>query len=110
MTSIVPSQKAKAPLKRDDFIVGEAAEGVPASDVTAVNSKPQRELYADRQKIHPKLTHGTFRTLKWVLLTATLAVYYVLPWLRWDRGPSLPDQAILADVASGRIFLFGFEI
>ncbi len=83
---------------------------VETIDVSAVNRRADRELYAIRQKIHPRLTHGRFRTIKWIVLALTLGVYLVLPWLRWDRGPSLPDQAVLIDAAHGRIFMFGLEI
>jgi polyferredoxin len=39
---------------------------------------------------------GNFRTMKWWLLAAMLGIYYVLPWIRWDRGPDMPNQAVLA--------------
>ncbi len=39
-----------------------------------------------------------------------LAVYYGLPWLRWNRGPSLPDQAVLLDFENQRIFFGPLEI
>ena len=32
------------------------------------------------------------------------------PWIRWNRGEGLPDQAILIDMANGRLFFFGLEI
>ena len=33
-----------------------------------------------------------------VLLTiVTLGIYYLTPWLRWDRGPYAPDQAVLIE-------------
>ena len=32
------------------------------------------------------------------------------PWLRWDRGPGAPNQAVLADMAGGRLYFFGIEI
>lgn len=67
-------------------------------------------LYAKRKQIYPKLVSGRFRTIKWILLFATLGVYYVLPFLRWDRGPGAPDQAVLADFAAGRFYFFGLEI
>lgn len=67
-------------------------------------------LYARRKQIYPQLVSGRFRTIKWVLLFATLGVYYILPWLRWDRGPGAPDQAVLADFAGGRFYFFGLEI
>ena len=90
--------------------VDDQAAGPPAVDVTAVNRPGERELFATRQKIHPRLAHGQFRVLKWALLVLTLGVYYALPWLRWPRGPELPDQAVLIDVANGRLFFFGLEI
>jgi len=67
-------------------------------------------LYAKRKQIYPQLVHGRFRSIKWALLALTLGVYYVLPWLRWDRGFGAPDQAVLADFAGGRFYFFGLEI
>ncbi|WP_072375704.1 cytochrome c oxidase accessory protein CcoG [Hyphomicrobium sp. NDB2Meth4] len=66
--------------------------------------------YAGRQKIYPKLAHGNFRKLKWAVMVATLGVYYLLPWLRWDRGPNLPNQAFLLDFANQRLFFGPIEI
>lgn len=40
----------------------------------------------------------------------TLGIYYVTPWIRWDRGPNLPDQAVLIDLANRRFFFFWIEI
>ncbi len=84
--------------------------GVERVDVTAVNAKGSRPLYATRQKIYPKLTHGTFRRVKWAVMIVTLGVYYALPWIRLDRGPSLPNQAVLIDFAHQRLFLGPIEI
>ena len=67
-------------------------------------------LYAERVKIYPKRAKGTFRTLKWVVMAVTLGIYYVMPWLRWDRGTYLPDQAVLIDFPSRRFFFFFIEI
>ncbi len=67
-------------------------------------------LYASRVKIHPQRIAGFFRRLKWVVLSILLALYYVLPWLRWDRGAGMPDQAILADITGRRLFFFEIEI
>ena len=33
-----------------------------------------------------------------------------VPWIRWDRGPYLPDQAVLIDFPSRRFFFFFLEI
>ena len=88
----------------------EAAPGVVKHDVKAVNAKEERSLYAEHVKIHPKLVHGTFRNLKWLVMALTLGVYYLLPWLRWDRGPALPDQFALIDFANQRLFFGPMEI
>ena len=43
-------------------------------------------------------------------MAVTLGIYYVTPWLRWDRGPALPDQAVLVDLANRRFYFFFIEI
>lgn len=88
----------------------EAAPGVQRIDVDAVSSKERRSYYASRQRIYPKRARGTFRTIKWVVMAVTLGIYYVLPWIRWDRGPGLPDQAFLLDFAHQRLFFGPIEI
>ena len=67
-------------------------------------------LYAKRRQVYPKLASGKFRTLKWALLGLALGVYYLLPWLRWYRGPGAPDQAVLADFDGGKFYFFFLEI
>lgn len=79
-------------------------------DVTPVNKREQRSLYKARVKIHPRLVRGTFRTLKWWLMAVTLTIYYVVPWLRWDRGPDAPDQAVLIDFPTRKFYFFFIEI
>lgn len=39
-----------------------------------------------------------------------LAVYYFAPFLRYDRGPNAPDQAILIDMVGRRAYWFFIEI
>ena len=43
-------------------------------------------------------------------MLVTLGIYYLLPWVRWDRGPNLPDQAFLLDFANQRLFFGPIEI
>ncbi|MAA98126.1 MAG: cytochrome c oxidase accessory protein CcoG [Stappia sp.] len=54
--------------------------------------------------------HGTFRKIKWAVLFITLGIYYFLPFIRWDRGPDAPDQAVLVDLAGRRAYFFFIEI
>ncbi|MGF1543994.1 MAG: cytochrome c oxidase accessory protein CcoG [Parvularculaceae bacterium] len=88
----------------------QAADGVAVIDAAPVNSAAARELYKKREPIYPKLVRGKFRALKWLLLVATLGVYYLLPWVRWPRGPGEPDQAVLVDFVGGRFYFFFIEI
>jgi cytochrome c oxidase accessory protein FixG len=74
------------------------------------NETPAPNLYASREPIFPRRVNGRFRNLKWVIMAVTLAIYYITPWLRWDRGPNLPDQAVLVDLAHRRFFFFWIEI
>ncbi|WP_299084707.1 cytochrome c oxidase accessory protein CcoG [uncultured Ruegeria sp.] len=73
-------------------------------------SDPAPSLYAPREPIFPRRVSGPFRNLKWIILLVTLGIYYVTPWIRWDRGPSLPDQAVLLDLANRRFYFFWIEI
>ncbi len=67
-------------------------------------------LYAARKKIYPQHVRGTFRRLKWAVLVVTLGIYYFLPFVRWDRGPSAPNQAVLIDFPARRFYFFFIEI
>lgn len=67
-------------------------------------------LYAKRVPVYPKAVNGRFRRFKWLVMLITLAIYYGTPWLRWDRGPYAPDQAVLVDLAHRRFYMFAIEI
>lgn len=66
--------------------------------------------YQKRKGVFPKAIDGHFRRLKWAIMVVTLTIYYVTPWLRWDRGPYAPHQAVLIDLAHRRFYMFGIEI
>src|SRR3569832_2868877 len=72
---------------------------------------PKRQsLYAPRKKIYPKRANGQFRRFKWLVMLITLTIYYVTPWIRWDRGPFAPNQAVLVDLVNRRFFFGPIEI
>lgn len=75
----------------------------------AVNADDQ-PLYANRARIYPQKVEGPFRRFKWAVLILLLAIYYLAPWLRWDRGPGVPDQALLIDMPARRAYFFFIEI
>ncbi|MDF1721050.1 MAG: cytochrome c oxidase accessory protein CcoG [Minwuia sp.] len=85
-------------------------DDVDRIEVAPVNSRQHRSLYKARESIHPMRVAGVFRRLKWWIMGVLLAVYYVTPWLRWDRGEGMPDQAVLIDLEHRRFFFFFIEI
>ena len=73
-------------------------------------SSQEKSLWAKANNIYPQSISGTFRNIKWALMVVTLGVYYFLPFVRWDRGPNAPDQAVLIDFPSRRFYFFFIEI
>ena len=68
------------------------------------------KLFAKKEVIYPKRVWGKYRKLKWIAMIALLGIYYLAPWLRWDRGAGVPDQAILIDMPNHRAYFFFIEI
>ena len=92
---------------------GAAAEPVEVERHEAepvMSAKIRRPLYEARKKIFPKRAEGRFRQFKWLVMLVTLGIYYLTPWLRWDRGEFAPDQAVLIDLAHRRFYFFFIEI
>jgi cytochrome c oxidase accessory protein FixG len=75
-----------------------------------MSSTDPQPLYAPREPIFPRRVKGFYRNLKWWVMAVTLGIYYLTPWIRWDRGPNLPDQAVLIDMAHRRFYFFWIEI
>ena len=67
-------------------------------------------LYEAAKKVYPQRVRGTYRRIKWIVLWIALGVYYVLPFIRWNRGPNLPDQAVLIDIAHSRFYAFFIQL
>lgn len=92
-------------LVRQSEVKAAAAPPSPADD--DIDDIP---LYAARRKIYPQSVHGTFRRIKWAVLLVTLGIYYLLPFVRWDRGPNAPSQAVLIDFPNRRFYFFFIEL
>jgi cytochrome c oxidase accessory protein FixG len=67
-------------------------------------------LYASQKKVYPQRVSGTFRRIKWALMAGCLGVYYLLPFVRWNRGLGAPDQAVLVDLPNSRFYFFFIEL
>jgi cytochrome c oxidase accessory protein FixG len=83
---------------------------VKEAEVGGVPPEDDIPLYAARRNIYPQSVHGTFRSIKWAVLVVTLGIYYLLPFVRWDRGPNAPSQAVLIDFSNSRFYFFFIEI
>ena len=84
---------------------------IPAKKVTsATTDGDDGPLYAPSKRVFPQSVKGTYRRIKWIVLAVTLGIYYLLPFVRWDRGPNAPDQAVLIDFPSRRFYFFFIEI
>jgi cytochrome c oxidase accessory protein FixG len=88
----------------------EPGHGVETSDVQAVGSVAYRKLYKKREPIYPKAVSGTFRKIKWQFMAVLLGIYYLVPWLRWDRGEGRVDQAVMVDFANRRFYFGPIEL
>ncbi len=67
-------------------------------------------FYRERGQAQPRAVKGIFRSIKWWLMAALLAWWHLAPFLRWDRGPDAPSQAIMVDMPGRRAYFFDIEI
>jgi len=107
MTAAAAPQPGQPPLAALAADAARTALRPPAPEPDAPDEEP---LYAARQKIYPQRVSGTFRRLKWAVLFVTLGIYYFLPFVRWERGPNAPSQAVLLDLPDRRFYFFFIEI
>lgn len=80
-------------------------------DMTSSANQPQEQsaLYQKRIPIHTRTVKGKFRNFKTAVLVLAYAVYFLLPWLPWERE-SGAQQAILFDLVSRRFFIFDLVV
>ncbi len=81
-----------------------------SSQVDPIDKEEDESWFASAAKIYPMEVKGRFRKIKWAILFITLGIYYFTPFIRWDRGPLLPDQAVLIDFERKRGYFFFLEI
>jgi cytochrome c oxidase accessory protein FixG len=62
-----------------------------------------------RITIFPRSVKGVYRYLKTGILIFAYVVYFLLPWLRWERING-PDQAVLFDLVGRRFYLFDLVV
>lgn len=68
-----------------------------------------KELYFKRIPIVPRSIKGGFRRFKTSVLWLGFAVYFLLPWLPWERLDA-PAQAVMFDIPGRRYLVFGLTV
>jgi len=66
-------------------------------------------LYEKRIPIVPRSVHGKFRNFKTSVLVFALSVFFLLPWMPWQRESGIP-QAVAFDVMGRRFFVFDLVV
>ena len=82
----------------------------PTEAAVELSGDDEGQLYVARRKIYPQSVQGRYRTVKWIVFFVTLGIYYALPFVRWNRGPYVPDQAVLVDFPGRRFYFFFIEL
>lgn len=67
-------------------------------------------LYQKRIPIFPRSVKGKFRTFKWLTLAVAYGIYFLLPWLPWQRGHEAPSQSVLFDLPGRKFYLFDLVV
>ena len=68
------------------------------------------QYFAKRQKTYPQNIKGKFRSIKNISNFICLAIFFLSPFLRWDRGVLTSNQAILIDIPNSRGYFFFIEM
>ncbi len=66
--------------------------------------------FEKRERTYPQNVKGKFRHIKNISSIVFLAIFFFFPYLRFDRGPDLPNQAILIDIVNSRGYFFFIKI
>jgi cytochrome c oxidase accessory protein FixG len=68
------------------------------------------KYFQKRQKTYPQNVKGRFRIIKNVTNIICLAIFFLVPFIRWDRGTTISNQAILIDIPDSRGYFFFIEM
>lgn len=70
-----------------------------------MSEQAEKSLYQKHIPIVTRSVKGQFRTFKTAVMLLAYSVYFLLPWLPWNRV-SAASQAILFDLTTRRFFIF----
>ena len=63
-----------------------------------------------KKKLYPQSISGKHRDVKNKLNILLLCLYFFASCIRWDRGEGLPNQAMMIDLPSRKIYFFALQI
>jgi cytochrome c oxidase accessory protein FixG len=70
----------------------------------------EQTAYVDKRiPVYPRSVKGAFRNLKTAILVFAYGVYFILPWLPWNRETG-PSQTILFDIENRRFYIFDLVV
>jgi len=72
-------------------------------------SAKQPSLYQKHIPIYTRSVKGKFRTFKTAVLVLAYTVYFLLPWIPWERH-SAANQALMFDLETRRFFIFDLVV
>ncbi len=67
------------------------------------------QVVESKPSIQPRSVEGRFRNLKNGIMALAYGVFFLLPWIRWERVVG-PDQAILYDIPGRRYYIFNLVV
>jgi polyferredoxin len=63
------------------------------------------QVVEPKSSLQPRSVTGRFRNVKTGILVFAYAMFFLLPWVRWERAVG-PGQAILFDIPGRRYYIF----
>jgi len=70
----------------------------------------ESSLYIEqRVQVFPRSVKGFYRNLKTAILFLAYGVYFLLPWIPWQRGQG-PSQTVLFDIINRRFYIFDLTV
>ena len=73
------------------------------------STEKKTSLYQKHIPIYTRSVKGKFRNFKTIILVLALTIYFILPWLPWERH-SAASQAVLFDLVTRRFFVFDLVV
>ena len=70
----------------------------------------QQTAYVEKRiPVYPRSVKGLYRNLKTAILCLAYGVYFILPWLPWERVNG-PNQTVLFDIVNRRFYIFDLVV